>query len=239
MIEENPVIIRMDKLLSAWEAGKDRRLIFLHCYRMMTENINTAISTGYFEDNSWINKLMENFAGYYFHALEAYESQSLSLPVPWQIAFKASNNTQTHVLQNLMLGINAHINYDLVFALSDILTPEWAELSGEQRQMRYRDHNRVNEVIHQTINAVQDQVVDRFEPVFGVIDTLLGPLDEWMTSLFISRWREEVWEHAVLLIESSAQTSGYEIVHKIEKISFNRAMDILGRGNLPDLAELL
>jgi hypothetical protein len=239
MSEGNVVLTRMNDLLTTWEAANDRRLIFLKCYELMTQNIQDAIDTNDFEDALWVDTLMKNFANYYFTALEAYDGEHTSLPDPWQIAFKAANNPRIHVLQSLVLGVNAHINYDLVFALSDILAPEWQQLTAEQRKMRYRDHCHVNDIIYHTINAVQDQVVDRYDPRFAVVDMLMGPVDEWMTKWLISEWREEVWEHATLLIETPLETDRQAITRHVEKESIKRAEDILGKGGLSALVDFI
>lgn len=126
MDEQQPVLVRMGGLLDRWEAAQDRRLIFLTCYRMMTQNILTAIETKEFEDPAWVATLMENFANYYFRALETYESDPSQPPAAWRIAFKAAGSPHIHAMQNLVLGVNAHINYDLVFALSELLAPGMA-----------------------------------------------------------------------------------------------------------------
>jgi hypothetical protein len=201
MLNDDPVHQRMLALIQEWEQAHDRRSIFLSCYAMMTENMLTAIQSGEFHDPAWVDALLHHFAGYYFTALDAYESQPADSPQVWQLAFDAARQPRTYVLQNLLLGINAHINYDLVLAVSDQLRPEWDALSPEQRQQRYQDHRRVNEVIAQTVDAVQDQVVERYSKDLEIIDVLLGPLDEWVASAMISEWRENVWEHAVRMVE--------------------------------------
>ena len=239
MDEENPVLVKMTELLDNWETSNDRRLIFLTCYKLMTQNIINAIETNDFEDVAWVSALMDSFADYYFRALEAYESKQTNLPAAWQIAFNASHNSRTHIVQDLVLGVNAHINYDLVFALAELLASEWQQLSAEQRQMRYRDHCHVNDIINQTTNAVQDQVVDRYVPIFGVVDTILGPIDEWMTSLLISEWREEVWEHALLLVNLPDPQKRQDLIRHIEETSIQRAKEILGKGGLTGLIEFI
>jgi flagellin-specific chaperone FliS len=239
MIGKDPVLARMKGLLGDWESAKDRRLIFLTCYELMTQNILAAIEAKDFEDVNWVATLMENFAGYYFHALEVYEDDQANSPAAWRIAFKAAHDPRTHVLQNLVLGVNAHINYDLVLALSDLLAPEWPQLSTEQRKMRYRDHCHVNDIINQTINAVQDQVIDRFEPWFAVVDKVLGPVDEWMTSLLISEWREEVWKYATRIIDPAEFMDKQTVIQHVERVSIQRAQEILGKGGLPELIDFL
>ena len=239
MVDDDPVLVRMKNLLNDWEPVNDRRLIFLQCYAAMTQNILAAIEARDFEDVSWVATLMKNFADLYFYALEAEDSGLASAPIAWRIAFKAAHNPQTNVLQNLVLGVNAHINYDLVLALSDLLASEWQQLSEEQRQIRYHDHCHVNDIINHTIDTVQDQVVDRFEPEFRLVDKVLGPVDEWMTGLLISEWREEVWKHAIQMIDSTEQTGRQEIIKHVEQVSIERAQDILGKGNLTDLLNLV
>ncbi|HVN53863.1 MAG TPA: DUF5995 family protein [Anaerolineaceae bacterium] len=239
MVEQHPVLVKMRELIEAWELENDRRLIFLTCYLMMTQNVLLAIDTGEFEDGEWVARLMETFASHYFKALDAYQDQVPTTPQVWKIAFNAVKNSHVNSLQNMVLGVNAHINYDLVLALSEVLEREWAELTPEGRQIRYRDHNRVNHVIHQTIDAVQDQVIGRYDPEFSVLDKLVGPLDEWMTTLLISDWREEVWRHATSLLNEPDSTSRQGIMHQVEKISLDRARDILGEINLSTLLDFI
>jgi hypothetical protein len=239
MDEQDPVLIKMKALLAEWESNQDRRLIFLTCYEMMTQNILQAIEDKDFEDVEWVATLMNNFANYYFRALDSYETEQARPPTPWQIAFQATQHPRTHALQDLVLGVNAHINYDLVYALSDILAPEWSQLTDEKRKMRYRDHCHVNEIINHTINAVQDQVIDRYQPFFGLVDKVLGPIDEWMTALLISEWREEVWEHATKILDSSEPAARQAILARVEQISIQRAHDILGLGGLVELVDFL
>jgi hypothetical protein len=239
MMEKDVALAKMESLLAGWEASNDRRLIFLSCYKLMTQNIIAAIESNDFEDVAWVNTLMENFAEYYFQALEAFESQPSKPPTAWRIAFQVAQKPQIHALQNLVLGVNAHINYDLVLALSAILSPEWQQLSVEGRKMRYRDHCHVNDVIYHTIDAVQDQIIDRYEPEFRLVDKILGPIDEWMTSLLIADWREEVWEHATKILDSTDKSDRDTILKHVEQTSIERARDILGRGGFGDMIDFL
>jgi hypothetical protein len=240
MNDGSPVLARMNELLDAWEAAKDRRLIFLSCYRMMTQNVIAAIEASDFEDPAWVNTLMDNFAGFYFRALETYQGeQKAGSPSVWRIAFQAADNPRIPALQNLVLGVNAHINYDLVFALSDLLATEWHQLTPELRQMRYRDHCHVNDVIYRTIVPVQNQVINRFEPQLKVFEKLLGPVDQWMTELLIDDWREEVWKHATRLIDQEDDDGRHVVVSQVEAIALERARDILGKGGFSDLIEFL
>jgi hypothetical protein len=235
----DPVVERMRALTAAWEVSGDRRTIFLSCYEMMTCNMLAAIDAGRFGDNGWVNDLLHRFAEYYFVALEAYERLPHSAPTVWQVAFHAAQQPHTHVLQSLSLGVNAHINFDLVFALADLLTPEWADLSPQQRQQRYRDHCLVNEIISQTIDGVQDQVIERQNKAMDLVDDFLGPLDEWLTTRLISAWRDQVWEAATHLVESQEENQRQDVQLEVEQRSLERAQAILGEQGFRGLLTLI
>jgi len=197
-----PVDEMMLGFIQRWEAENDQRAVFLGCYRLMTINMGAALQAGEFNDPHWVELLLQHFSDYYFTALDAYEHQDPQTPSAWRVAFEAAQSPNCSVIQNLLLGVNAHINYDLVLAVVDLLNKEWADLPPEMRQLRQADYTQVNQVIGQTTDAVQDTILERRDPRLKILDTLLGPMDEWMISHLISSWREEVWEQAVHFLEA-------------------------------------
>jgi hypothetical protein len=217
MSEEQLVLARMTVLVDQWEAAHDRRAIFLGCYRLMTRNMLDALDAGRFQDDVWVSNLLHRFADYYFAALDRFEQDEPSTPPVWKLAFDATRDEDVTTLQHLLLGVNAHINFDLVFALYDQLAPEWDRLSDEQRAQRHTDHTLVNRIIGETVDAVQDQVIDRHSPWFEWVDKLLGPVDEWLTSRLISQWREDVWNHAVNYLELTTLDEREALRRRIEQ----------------------
>lgn len=221
-----PILERMQGQIGQWEQSRDHRVVFLSCYRMMTQNMLEAIAGGEFQDPAWVNRLLHHFADYYFWALEAYEREPGQAPPVWQVAHGSQANRQA--LQHLLLGVNAHINYDLVLAVSDVLEGEWEHLSPQQRQMRYADHCQVNRVIAQTVDSVQDQVIERFDPAMDWVDRLMGPLDEWLISRLITHWRDQVWQNALDRI-SAPQAEREHLRQRVERACLEVADSILLR----------
>jgi hypothetical protein len=199
---DSHLVRRMDSLAEQWERDADRRAIFLRCYSMMTYNNLSAVDRGLFADGAWVTILVQRFADYYFDALARYEGPSSAAPAPWCAAHGATRIAEVSPLQLLLLGVNAHINFDLVFTLDEVLGPAWGTLSPVLREQRHSDFTTVNEVIRSTIDAVQDQVLEPAMPAMALVDTLLGNLDERAVSRVISNWREEVWQHAIGLLEA-------------------------------------
>ncbi|MGA7269825.1 MAG: DUF5995 family protein [Acidimicrobiia bacterium] len=214
-------IDRMRALSEGWLGLGDRRAIFAQAYETMTANMLNAIESGEFLDGAWVGTLLDRFADYYFLAVEAYDNDDGSCPVVWHDAMTACSADHLHPLQLLFLGINAHINYDLAFAISDVL-PDWADLDPERREQRRRDHEGVNRVISHTIDAVQSTVVEPVSPLLGLLDRALGPIDERLFAHLIARWRDDVWTYAVHLLESSPSERS-EVSRAIERRALHHA----------------
>src|SRR3990172_3094566 len=186
------VVARMQLLIDQWEAIPDQRRIFLSCYLMMTSNMLSAIEQREFLDSAWVDNLLHRFAEYYFVALEAYEQDPAAAPPVWQLAHNTARDPDTQVLQKLLVGVNAHINYDLVLTLVELLESEWAVLSEDQRAERYADYCHVNEVIGQTIDA-------------------------FLISNLINHWRETVWSNVTLLLDTTEPAEQARLIQRVEQ----------------------
>lgn len=217
MQDDRPAVDRMAELLAQWEQAGDRRAIFLGCYTMMTRNMLAALDMSRFHDPRWVRALLEHFAAYYFDALAACEAGDPAAPVVWRRTFAAAGRPKTRALQNLLLGVNAHVNYDLTFAVADLLAGEWAGLSEPERKLCYEDFCQVNRIIAETVDEVQDEVLERYAPAMDLVDKLLGPLDEWIAARMIARWRDEVWQNAVRWLETAGEAERAAVRQKVEQ----------------------
>jgi hypothetical protein len=227
-VPERDVIEKMMATARELEANQDNRTIFLYCYSMMTSNMLVAIEEQRFHDNEWVERLLHRFADYYFDALTCYECGD-ETPAVWQEVHRVSLTKRLHVIQHLLLGVNAHINYDLVLTLYDMLAPEWESLSPEMRQHRYEDHCLVNTIIGDTIDKVQDEVVEKYSPAMNVVDQLMGRLDEMLLLKLITEWRESVWENTQELLAQEGLEARQRYILDVEKKVLRRAR-VLGLG---------
>lgn len=222
----SPVLERMHALLDHWSAEADRRDVFLRCYAMMTANMHAAVDRGEFEDRPWVELLLRRFAEYYFDALRNWEAEPETAPRAWQLAHASTRDGDATVLQLLLLGVNAHINYDLVLTVHEVLEEEWHAMTMEQRARRFDDYCRVNAIISATIDAVQDEVISPAMPVSAILDRLMGRLDEYMISRLVSSWRDHTWHDAVQLLESSGAGARRAVVAGVEARALRMAARI-------------
>jgi len=210
------VLLKMDHYVAKWKKSNDSRHVFLSCYHMMSTNMNKALSNKEFHDTAWVNNLLNHFADYYFNSLVCYDCGEKT-PVVWLNAHSACKEKNLSELQLLVLGVNAHINYDLVLAIYDMLRPEWDSLSDAKKEERYQDHSHVNQIIAQTIDQVQDEILEPMNPSLDWIDKLFGRLDEFIISKLITSWREEVWENTQKLLQLEKLEEREQFRKKIER----------------------
>jgi len=207
----------MQALIQDWTGSHDSRSIFLSCYQLMTRNTLQAIERDEFYDPNWVHQLLNRFADYYFVALDAYETDPQAASLVWQLAHNATRNPKAMTIQTLLLGVNAHINYDLVLTLVDVLTPEWSTLDDIQRENRHSDHDRVNTIIAASIDAVQDDILEPAMPIMGFIDDVFGRVDERLISHLIRHWRNDVWKHAMQLLCVESKQYQEELIAQVEE----------------------
>lgn len=210
------IVNKMDRMAREWELREDKRAIFLRCYCMMTRNMVTALGDKRFIDQDWVGDMLNRFAEYYFDALACFDCGE-EVPMVWRYVHDAAEHKDLHVLQHLFLGVNAHINYDLVLTLYELLQPEWDQLSEDNRRNRHLDHQQVNTIIEETIDRVQDEVVEQYNPRMDLVDKMMGRLDERLIGGLIRKWRKSVWNNTLLLLETKNEEEVKAHIQQIEK----------------------
>jgi len=200
----------------------DRRAVFLTVYSRMTATVRTAIDDGAFLDPEWAASYLVAFAERYRRALVAFERRAFeSLPRPWLIAFAAAARGETLVAQDALLGINAHITYNLTDTLEDVgIDPD--------RDAKREDHDRINAILARLVQAVQDALVETYDAV-GIdgIDRLLDPLDDRLALFGLKGSREFAWRNAVLLADLPPWLAERYVDWRAETVSTGIAAAVL------------
>lgn len=220
---------RMDEQLGLWDEAHDRRAVFLDCYARMTRAMGRELDAGGFEDTLWVEQLLDRFADYYFDALDLWEREDPTTPRPWVIAHEASRRRFVTPAQMLLVGVNAHINYDLVLTLVDLLAEQWSQLTRDERSARRRDYDTVNDVIAVTADEVQDDVLERYMPWTDVFDKVMWRTDEWMAVRLLRSWRRDVWKHAGRLLDEELDRREHSIMRRSTQCERRARLILMGR----------
>ncbi|MEX2513900.1 MAG: DUF5995 family protein [Cyclobacteriaceae bacterium] len=217
----------MVKFADTWEKNGDQRYVFLKCYGMMSTNMVSAINQGQFANSLWVTNLLIRFSEYYFNALNQYDLNPEMSSRVWRQVHQAAMEGNMHVTQNLLLGINAHINYDLPLALYDCLIPQYKDLQENDLAFFRKDHELVNLIIANTIDAVQDDVINPNSTFMAAIDIIFGRLDEWLLSKLISSWRNDVWQVSLSLLDASSAVQRENIRKELETLVLKRGNQLM------------
>lgn len=186
--------------LAAWEMRcrqqHDRRAIFLSLYGIVSAEMRLRVEQRAFADNEWVHRYAVAFANLYRDAFEHYESGRLDqVPKSWRLAFDTAKAGTGLVLQDMFLGVNAHVNNDLPLALTSIsIDPD--------RQARYRDHTAVNAVLASVTDRASERIAALYAPGLTTLDDCAGQLDEMISLFSLDVARDSAWESAVALTNS-------------------------------------
>lgn len=188
----------MEEQLAAFDRHRDHRAAFLRVYTRMTRRVQERLAGGFFLDPAWMEQVALRFAHYYFAALEGFDRGG-PCPPAWQVAFAAARSGHTSVLQDVLLGINAHINNDLPQTLADQLAgSDWPHLD---RLLRRRfDHDQINRILHELVPIVEDEVARHYGRLIRLLGWLLGDLDTLLATYGLKYYRDEVWHKAMALL---------------------------------------
>lgn len=212
--------------LAAWEDTVDGRAVFLDCYLRMTGAVLDRIDQHGFDDPVWVAGLLDRFAGYYFDSLDGGPHER-PIAEPWVLAHAAAVGHDAHPFQLLIAGVNAHINYDLVATVVDVLDDEWHHLDPTGREVRRHDYDVINDVIAATADLVQEHVLVRRVKWMGVADRMLGRWDERAAVKLLATWRTQVWRHSMELLDEPDPTRREERLRRLEHQCTRRARWLL------------
>jgi len=207
----------------------DARRFFHATYLRTTEAIADEIDRGGFVDNPWVSRWDMAFARFYTDALDA-DRRGDAVPGPWRIAFGAARaQPDQPPLRHVLLGLNAHINYDLPQALLAVITSEDFD-NPSTRRMRERDHEHVDVVLRQRVGA-EDAELAAVSRV-TLLDRLMGPANRMASRRFLAEARRKVWHNATVLDQARRAGDGpYKaILAFLEDLCEQRVRDLTGRG---------
>jgi hypothetical protein len=191
------VVSRLAELEARYASRRDRRAVFLTVYTLMSREMKRRIEAGQFRDADWVARYTVTFANLYCAAHDDYAGGK-SVAKSWRIAFDTSARGQALVTQDLLLGINAHVNHDLALALDQVsIEPD--------RHSRLEDHCAVNGVLEALTEQVGARVSELYARGLEGVDACAGTLDEGISNFSLAVARAGAWESAVALANARVE----------------------------------
>jgi Family of unknown function (DUF5995) len=223
------VVAGMQQRLDRLPARLSHQRVFLSTYQRTTQAVGAAVGRASFEDPRWVERWDVAFADLYLTALDAELAGDEKIPRPWRLAFAASPGLPP--LRHVLLGINAHINYDLPQALLAVISND--DFSDpEVMDRRSRDHERIDGVLSSRVAAEDDQLTATGGA--SALDRLLRPLNRLGSKRFLREARQKVWHNTFELhVARLAGPQEYAVrLAELELLSAAKIADLLQPGQV-------
>jgi hypothetical protein len=216
------VVARMQERLDVLPEELAHRRFFLGTYLRTTQAVGRAIDRARFEDPEWVELWDVKFAELYLQALDGD-----LVARPWQLAFDAP--PELPALAHVLLGINAHVNYDLPQALLAVISDD-EFLDQQVMDRRRRDHERIDGVLAERVGAEDDELAAT--GVRTLIDRVLTPLNRLASQRFLRESRQKVWYNTVELQAARLDGTYEKRLAELEVLSAAKVADLLRPGQV-------
>ena len=178
--------------------GCDHRAVFATTYLELTKGLRDALLADP-EMLTWPRFFFREdalFANVYVRTVRHAE-QGREVPEAWRIAFDTAADGEVTGAQDMLLGINAHVQNDMPFVLARL------GLRDRQGRARKPDHDLTNQVLSSSYEDVVSAVRDRYDSSMALTNPPGVPVDDVAGLEVVREWRERVWRNAERLVNAS------------------------------------
>lgn len=191
--------------------GCDHRAVFATTYLVLTETFFETLrrDPGLLRDRRYFYVEDGLFANFYFKTLRTADRGG-PVPEAWRIAFATARDGEVNATQDMLLGINAHVQNDMPFVLAAL------GLRTRKGDSRKPDHDASNAVLEEAYQRVVDEVERRYDPMMGTYHPDAVPADDAAGLELVRSWREQVWRNAERLVNAGSGEERRAVARDIE-----------------------
>ena len=208
--------------------GCDHRGVFATTYLELTLQLRDTLRSRphFFNDAKYLYTEDALFADIYFNTIRRYE-QGKPVDPAWQIAFDAARSSNINAAQDMLLGINAHVQNDMPFLLAAL---GQRTKSGATRKP---DHDKMNEILDAAYERVVNQVRDRYDPLMADTNPPWTNADDTAGIEMVKEWREQVWRNAERLLAAKTASDRQQVADQIHQYAAGWAQMIANPIQIP------
>lgn len=191
--------------------GCDHRGVFATTYLTLTQVMRGMLDTdsGLVQDRNYLYTEDALFADFYFNTVHAWENGDPVAPA-WRIAFQQAASGQITGGQEMLLGINAHVQNDMPFVIAALGT------RAPDGSSRKPDHDAINEVLNQAYEPVVTAIRQLYDPSIGLTNPDLVTVDDIGGLEAVRVWWELVWRNAERLLNAKTDAEREAVTQQIQ-----------------------
>jgi hypothetical protein len=196
------VLRELDQIIFTCRGESSRLGFFAALYRNVTLKVKESIAAGVFDDGPRMARLDVAFANGYLGALDSFR-QNQPLSRCWLVAFQAASSYWPLIIQHFLIGINAHINFDLGIAAAHVAPgPELPTLCA--------DFDRINNILGGMIAKVRTDV-EGLSPWIKFLDRLAPATEDKFINFSLDKARASAWLVATMVNSTPPEKLGTKL----------------------------
>jgi hypothetical protein len=208
--------------------GCDHRAVFATTYLVLTKTLRGAMRRDrhLFRDRRYLIYEDTLFLNYYVRMLRDVD-RGRPIPLAWRIAIDTAAAGDANAGQDMLLGINAHVQRDMPYVVAQL------GLLTRSGASRKHDHDTMNRVLDEAYEPVVRAVARRYDPLISTTNASWDPLDDVTGLEMVKGWREGVWRNAERLVNARSAAERRQVMDSIETNAATWARMIAGGPQMP------
>lgn len=178
------VVSALDEIVQQSYDNASRLGYFAALYRRVTCAVRDGLNRGQFQNGPLLEKLDVVFASRYLDALAAYQAGGTATR-SWMLAFHGCDDASLLILQQLLTGMNAHINLDLGIAAAQV-SP------GVQLPQIKTDFDQINALLAGLVGSVEAEIAS-LSPLIGDLEKLGLRTEPSVVNFSMQAARDHAW----------------------------------------------
>lgn len=196
------VIAELDQIILRARRDQSRLGFFATLYRNVTIKVKSGIAAGVFADGARMEKLDVAFANRYLAALASFQ-RGEQLSKCWLVSFQTAERWSPIILQHLLMGSNAHINFDLGIAAQ-------AVAPGSELPSLQPDFNLINDILGGMIVKVRSDI-EEVSPWIKLLDRYSSQTEDRLINFSYGKARASAWLVANMINSTPTAQLGREL----------------------------
>lgn len=193
----------LDKAASLFRSRGDARAAFPDIYAIITRRVAEEIARpdGIFLEPAWISRLSGRFCEAYLETLRHSLRGEAQPCEAWELAYWPGREGASLPVEDAVLGLSAHINYDLALGIYENIM-DFGHAEDARMLARYKhDHDRVNDLLRESVFEALERLIERHRCELSEVVYRQAPVTaRWLAMVVLRRWRAQVWDTVLAML---------------------------------------
>lgn len=178
------VVAALDAIVHQSHDRESRLGYFAALYRRVTAVVLDGILSCSFQNGPLMEELDVVFACRYLDAMATFQAGGIPSR-SWMLAFQGCDDANLLILQQLLSGMNAHINFDLGIAAAQVGP-------GSQLTQLRPDFDEINAVLASLVGTVESEIA-KLSPLIGDLERIGLRTETSLVNFDIVAARDAAW----------------------------------------------